>query len=146
MVIIPNSQQRAGGLTRRDADFQRGMLMKAQQNGARKVILAEFNEITWRLLDPLCARGQLPGFAEFIEQGTRGSPLATEVPPYLDPWISWTSVYTGRTHEEHGVRFLEQPPETVTGPRLWDLAADAGKSVGVFGSIMSWPPRRDVRG
>src|SRR5262249_11171254 len=55
-------------------------------------------------------------------------------------------LYTGRPQAEHGVRFLEQPPETVTGPRVWDLAADAGKVVGVFGSIMSWPPRRDVRG
>jgi hypothetical protein len=41
---------------------------------------------------------------------------------------------------------LEQPPETVTGPRIWELVADAGKSIGVFGSIMSWPPRKDVRG
>src|SRR5262245_31014375 len=80
-----------------------------------------------------------------MAEGTRGSPLATEVPPHLDPWISWTSFYTGRPREEHGVRFLEQPPETVTGPRVWDLAADAGRSVGVFGSIMSWPPR-EVKG
>src|SRR5262249_7910544 len=34
----------------------------------------------------------------------------------------------------------------VTGPRVWEIAADAGKSVGVFGSIMSWPPRPGVRG
>jgi hypothetical protein len=120
--------------------------MNAQQYGPRKVILAEFNEITWRLVDPLRARGKLPTFSQFIEQGTHGSPLATEVPPHLDPWISWTTLYTGRPREEHGVRFLEQPPETVTGPRVWDIAADAGKSVGVFGSIMSWPPRQDVRG
>jgi hypothetical protein len=112
----------------------------------RKVILVELNEITWTLIDPLLERGSLPTFAEFIRHGTKGSPVATEVPPYLDPWISWTSLYTGRPHDEHGVRFLEQPPETVTGPRLWDLAADAGRSVGVFGSIMSWPPREDVQG
>jgi hypothetical protein len=110
------------------------------------VILAEFNEITWRWVEPLCARGKLPTFAEFLRDGTRGSPLATEVSPHLDPWISWTSLYTGRPQEEHGVRFLEQPPETVTGPRIWELAADAGKTIGVFGSIMSWPPRQDVRG
>jgi hypothetical protein len=112
----------------------------------RKVLLAEFNEITWRLVEPLCARDRLPTFSEFLREGTRGAPVATEVPPYLDPWISWTTLYTGRPQEEHGVRFLEQPPETVTGPRVWDLAADAGKTVGVYGSIMSWPPRQDVGG
>ena len=44
------------------------------------------------------------------------------------------------------MKFLEQPPDTVRGPKIWDLVADAGRSVGVFGSIMSWPPRKDVRG
>jgi Type I phosphodiesterase / nucleotide pyrophosphatase len=113
---------------------------------ARKVLLAEFNEITWRIVDPLCDRGKLPIFAELIDQGVRGSPIAPEVPPDLDPWISWTTLYTGRPQSEHGVRFLEQPPETVTGPRIWEIAADAGKTIGVFGSIMSWPPRQDIKG
>ena len=112
---------------------------------ARKVLFVEFNEITWRFLDPLCAAGKLPMFSEFQRCGTRGSPLATEVPPHLDPWIAWTTVYTGRPREEHGVRFLEQPPETVQGPRVWEIAADAGRSIGVYGSIMTWPPR-EVQG
>lgn len=112
----------------------------------RRVILAELNEITWRWLQPLCAAGKLPNFAAFVREGASGSPVATEVDPHLDPWVSWTSLYTGRPQEEHGVYFLEQPPETVGAPRVWDLAADAGRSVGLFGSIMCWPPRTDVRG
>jgi Type I phosphodiesterase / nucleotide pyrophosphatase len=116
------------------------------RKAARKVLLLELNEITWRLVEPLCARGQLPMFSEFIREGTRGAPVATEVPPHLDPWVSWTSVYTGRPQDEHGVYFLEQPPRTVQGPRIWDLAVDAGLSVGLYGSIMSWPPRQDIEG
>ena len=112
----------------------------------RKVLLVELNEITWRLLDPLLEQGALPTFASLVARGVRGIPLAVEVPPDLDPWISWTTVYTGRPPADHGVKFLEQPPETVRGPRIWDIAADAGKSLGIFGSIMSWPPRGEVRG
>lgn len=112
----------------------------------RKVLLAEFNEITWRLVDPFCKRGVLPEFARLQREGARGAPIATEVPPELDPWISWTSLYTGRPQEEHNVHFLEQPPETVNGPRVWEIAADAGKTLGIFGSVMSWPPRHDVPG
>jgi hypothetical protein len=37
--------------------------------------------------------------------------------------------------------FLEQPAETIRYKRVWDIAADAGKRVGVFGSASSWPPR-----
>jgi hypothetical protein len=113
---------------------------------ARKVVLVELNEITWRIIDPLLKEGALPTFADLIRTGAKATPVAPENPPDLDPWISWMTVYTGRPPEEHGVKFLEQPPETVKGPKIWDLAADAGKSVGVFGSIMSWPPRQDVKG
>jgi hypothetical protein len=121
-------------------------MRESRSTAPRKVLLAEFNEITWRLVEPLCLRGALPTFAEFCRDGVKGSPVATEVPPYLDPWVSWTTIHTGRPQEEHRVRFLEQPPETVTGPRVADLAVDAGKTVGIYGSIMSWPPRPDARG
>jgi hypothetical protein len=113
---------------------------------ARKVVLVELNEITWRFVDPFLKDGTMPALGDLIRRGSRSTPVALEVPPDLDPWISWSTVYTGRPPEEHGVKFLEQPPETVQGPKIWDIAADAGKSLGVFGSIMSWPPRKDVKG
>ena len=112
----------------------------------KKLILVELNEITWRFVEPLMEQGALPEFARMIKQGTRATPIADEEGIDLDPWVSWTTVYTGRKAADHGVRFLEQPPETVKGPRIWDIVADAGKSVGVYGSIMSWPPREDVTG
>lgn len=112
----------------------------------KKLILLEMNEITWRFVDPLVKQGALPAFARLMQQGTKATPIADEQGADLDPWVSWTTVYTGRKASDHGVRFLEQPPETVKGPRIWDLVADAGKPVGVFGSIMSWPPRTDVKG
>ena len=121
-------------------------MLESNAQTPRRVILVEMNEITWRLIDPLLATGKLPAFADFLRHGTKASPIAPEVPPNLDPWISWTTVYTGRPQSEHGVRFLEQPPESVTGPRIWELAADAGKTIGVYGSIMSWPPRKHVLG
>jgi hypothetical protein len=111
-----------------------------------KLILVELNEITWTLVDPLIRRGMLPNFARLAGEGARATPIADEEGADLDPWVSWTTVYTGRKAADHGVRFLEQPPETVKGPRVWDIVADAGRPVGVFGSIMSWPPRKDITG
>ena len=112
----------------------------------RRVVLVELNEITWRFVDPFVKDGLLSAFAGLLRDGVRATTISPEVTPDLDPWVSWTTVYTGRPMAEHGVKFLEQPPETVHGPRVWDLVADAGRSVGIFGSIMSWPPRTDVEG
>jgi predicted AlkP superfamily phosphohydrolase/phosphomutase len=106
-----------------------------------RVLLLEFNEITWRLLDPLIAAGRVPAFAYLKDHGAWGNTHSVDLGDYLDPWITWTTVYTGTPQEEHGVLFLEQPSETIRAKRIWEIAAEAGLSVGVHGSLNSWPPR-----
>jgi len=108
----------------------------------RKVLLVEINEITWDLIDPFIADGKLPNFARLKREGTWGTPLSVDRPPQLDPWITWTTVYSGQTQDEHNVFFLQQPPQTIKAKRLWDRCADAGLTVGVYGSLCSWPPPR----
>jgi predicted AlkP superfamily phosphohydrolase/phosphomutase len=107
----------------------------------RKVLLLEFNEITWTLIDPMIARGKLPNLARMRREGTWGSPEALEKPPYLDPWITWVTLHTGVDRSVHGASVLEQDSATITARRSWDYAAEAGRSVGVFGSIGAYPPR-----
>jgi len=112
---------------------------------ARRVLLLEFNEITWTIIEPMIARGELPNFARLRKQGTWGSPEALERPPYLDPWITWVTLHTGVERAVHGAAVLEQDSATITAKRTWDYASEAGKSVGVFASIGAYPPA-PVRG
>lgn len=105
-----------------------------------KVLLVEVNEITWNLIDPLIEQGRLPTFARLKREGAWASPMSVDLPPQLDPWITWTTVYTGRPQSDHNVFFLQQPPETVRAKRVWEICHDAGLSVGVYGSLCSWPP------
>lgn len=107
----------------------------------RKVLLAEINEITWDLIDPWIEEGRLPTFARLRREGAWGAPLSVDLPPQLDPWITWTTVYTGRTQAEHNVFFLQQPPESIRAARLWELCRERGLKVGVYGSLCSWPPQ-----
>src|SRR4029453_15122607 len=102
--------------------------------------MMEFNEITWSLIDPMIARGRLPNIARMRREGTWGSPEALEKPPYLDPWITWVTLHTGVDRSVHGASVLEQDAATITARRSWDSAAEAGRSVGVFGSIGAYPP------
>ena len=107
-----------------------------------KVLLVELNEITWNLIDPMIDRGELPTFAWLKRAGTSAAPVSVDLPPQLDPWITWTTLYTGRPQAHHNVYFLEQPPETIRAKRLWELCHEQGLRVGVYGSLCSWPPQQ----
>lgn len=110
----------------------------------RKVLLLEFNEINWTVIDRLIQqRGAafLPNFLALKRQGVFGAPVALEQPPHLDPWITWVSLHTGLPREVHGAAVLEQDGATINGRRVWDYVVDAGRSVGIFGSIGAYPPR-----
>jgi hypothetical protein len=109
----------------------------------RKLLVLEFNEISWPVIDRLLfERGTefLPHFARLRNEGTWGSPQAAERPPLLDPWVTWVSVHTGVPQERHGARVLEQDVGTIAAKRTWEYAAEAGLTVGVFGSIGAFPP------
>ena len=108
----------------------------------RNVLVLEINEITWNLIDPLIEAGKLPTFARLKSEGAWAAPLSVDLPPQLDPWITWTTVHTGRTQAEHNVYHLQQPPETIHAPRLWEICDDAGLKVGVYGSLCSYPPQK----
>src|SRR5262249_40526448 len=105
-----------------------------------KVAVLELNEITWDLIDPLLKRGELPNFRAMMDQGVRGEAWASENPGQLDPWVTWTTVYTGVPQEIHGLIMLEQEQDTLGARRIWEYLREAGLRIGLFGSANSWPP------
>lgn len=110
----------------------------------RKVLMLEFNEINWSVVDKLVAqRGEkfLPNFAKLRRDGAVATQTAIEVPPHLDPWITWVTVHTGVSREVHGASVLEQSSDTIKAKRLWDYVTAAGRKVGIFGSISAYPPK-----
>ena len=61
---------------------------------ARKVLLLEFNEINWAVIDQLLKQhgaSYLPNFVRLREQGAWSLQEAVERPPHLDPWITWVT-------------------------------------------------------
>lgn len=109
--------------------------------GPRKVLFLEFNEITWTIIDPMIAKGKLPNLARLRREGTWASPESVDHPPYLDPWITWVTVHTGVDRSVHGATVLEQEEGTIKAKRTWQYAVEAGKSIGVFGSMSAYPPK-----
>lgn len=107
----------------------------------RKVLLLELNEITWDIADRLIAKGMMPNLGRMRSEGAWAVSEAVERPPYLDPWITWVTVHTGVDRSVHGAAVLEQDQATIKAKRTWEYAAEAGKSIGVFGSVGAYPPR-----
>lgn len=109
----------------------------------KKVLLLELNEINWRVVDRLIEqRGAafLPHFGKLRGEGAWAVQSAVERAPLLDPWITWVTLHTGVSPAVHGASVLEQSSDSLRAPRTWQYAAQAGRKVGVFGSISSYPP------
>lgn len=116
--------------------------MAAQTQSRRPRVMAlEFNEITWDLMDPLMAKGLLPNFQALAREGVRAAPWADEEDGHLDPWITWTTLYTGVPQAQHGLSMLEQDGGTLGARRLWEYLSAAGLRLGLFGSANTWPPK-----
>ena len=112
---------------------------------ARKVLMLELNEINWGVIDRLISQrgaAYLPNFDRLRNEGSWATQTAVEQSPHLDPWVTWVTLHTGVTREVHGATVLEQGSETILAKRLWDFVSAAGKSVGIFGSISAYPPRK----
>jgi len=116
--------------------------MSTARAAGKKVLFIEFNEITWTIADRLIATGKMPNLERVKREGAWARTEAVEKPPFLDPWITWVTVHTGVDRSVHGATVLEQDVSTIAAKRTWDYAVDAGKTVGVFGSVSAFPPRK----
>jgi len=102
----------------------------------------------FRLLRPWLEAGDLPCLSRLYQQRIRGD-LESVIPP-LSP-EAWSTFMTGTHPGQHGVmNFVSFHPGTyelrfnnggqVRHETLWRLLSEAGKSVGVMGVPMTYPP------
>ncbi|MAF67154.1 MAG: hypothetical protein CMJ84_16045 [Planctomycetes bacterium] len=102
---------------------------------------------TWDVIDPMLERGELPNFRRLVERGARCDLIT--LPPTQSPVI-WTTYATGVFPRVHNVldftypysRGGEKRPVEATerrAPAIWNVASDAGRSVGVVGYYVTEP-------
>lgn len=112
------------------------------------VLFLELNEAEQHFLKRYVGEGKLPNFARMLEEGAL---VRTRVPGFdpslekawrlISPWIIWPSVYTGLSPGEHGLVGFGQDTSAIRGKCVWDVLDAHGITVGVLGSLMSFPPR-----
>lgn len=106
----------------------------------RPVLLLEMNEVPWRLLDRAIGDFRFPAIRAFFDESATYVTLSHDKGE-LSPWVTWPSLHRGINNTEHGIKNLGQDVSTYRGTPLWDEYLARGLSVGVFGSMQSWPPR-----
>ncbi len=106
-------------------------------NKKAKVLLYELDSGSWNILEPLLSKGKLPNINRLMNEGVYGI-LQSESPP-ISPRV-WTTIFTGKHSKKHGVEFFASTSSMVRQKRLWDILNGKGLKVGVFGSLVTWPP------
>jgi predicted AlkP superfamily phosphohydrolase/phosphomutase len=107
-----------------------------------QVTILGIDGATWRVIDPLLARGELPNLQHLIDSGVR-APLRSER-PLISPAI-WTTIATGASREQHGIRrFAKSGAGLVSTrdrqvPALWTLASRQGLRSAVIGWWATYP-------
>jgi predicted AlkP superfamily phosphohydrolase/phosphomutase len=111
------------------------------------VLLVGIAGASYSLTESLQAEGALPNVARLAEAAF-SAPLRS-IPPFLSPRIRNT-IATGKTPEKHGIVSLAWPDAEnrnhlfLSSDRkshaLWNIASDAGLTIGVVSSWTSYPP------
>lgn len=103
----------------------------------RKILVFEFDGGSWNVLNPLLSQGKMPNLKRLMEEGAYG--VLHSDSPTISPRI-WTTIFTGKQSCKHGVEFFASTSSMVRQKRLWDIFSEKGLKVGVFGSLVTWPP------
>jgi len=100
----------------------------------RAVIVLEFNELSPVLMRRFIDAGHLPSFRQLHDEAEVWTTDAGERPPFLEPWIQWITVHSGRPYSEHGVFNLDEGHRS-SAPRIWDVLSAAGLEAWICGSM-----------
>ena len=103
------------------------------------ILLLEINEIPWRLIDRYIDRPDYPHLKEFFSESHHFTSRAVDTGE-LSPWVTWPTFHRGINNERHGIRNLGQDPSTFKGKPIWQDVRETGGSIGICGSMQSWPP------
>ena len=115
----------------------------------RKVYVVGFDGATWRFIEPLVKRGEMPNFQRLMEEGTSGELMST-IP--FQSAAAWVTFMTGQNPGKHGVYMFQDYDATsysyvgrtansrsFSGRTIFDVVGMLGGKVGVVRVPMTYP-------
>jgi hypothetical protein len=107
----------------------------------RKIILFELNEVPLRIVNYFANAQPESALAKMLPKA-RKFETYTEDKGHLSPWVTWPTLHRGVPNTKHFIQEFGQPLVDVDRefPPIWKILADRAVSVGMFGSLHSYPP------
>jgi len=102
-------------------------------NLGAKVVVVGIDGATWSVADKV----EMPALEQLQNRGRRGVLVAEE--PLFSPLL-WSTLATGQRPAQHGIRGLNVRTDQATAGRFWEIARDAGLTVGLYKWLVTWPP------
>ncbi len=129
----------------------------------KKLLVLEINQVPWRIIDHFKDNPLLPNIAKFFNSSESYTTVITDTNENTDPeklvhglnkdgdpiiidseelspWVTWSTFHRGLSSKKHGIKFLGQDITTFKGKPIWQEFLDLGHSIGICGSLQSWPP------
>jgi len=105
-----------------------------------KILVYELNEVPWRVVDFYLQHRPEASLQRFIRNASCMTTHTVDSGE-LHPWSTWPTMHRGASNDTHGIRYINQDRSCGDAtPPVWELVASAGKTVGVCGSLQSYPP------
>jgi hypothetical protein len=99
-----------------------------------KVVLIAMNEVTHPIIEELSAAGKLPNFARLNRTWARYTTTSEDRQEWLEPWIQWPTVHTGKRFCEHGL-FKLGDCGGLRHKQIWERLWEHGIESCVIGSM-----------
>jgi hypothetical protein len=104
-----------------------------------RVIQYELNEVPWRVVDWYVSMRPNSSLAKLLSNASCFTTVSRDEGE-LHPWSTWPSLHRGVYNTTHKIRFINQDlTDAKMYPPIWETLASSGVSVGVFGSLQSYP-------
>lgn len=103
------------------------------------ILLLEINEVPWKIIDHYTRNNEIPNVRRFFENADQFTTVTVDTGE-LSPWVTWPSFHRGMGNLEHKIKNLGQDPKTFCGTPVWEDIRASGGTIGICGSMQSWPP------
>ncbi|KGF91984.1 MULTISPECIES: hypothetical protein [Prochlorococcus] len=112
--------------------------MKNENN--KSLIIYELNEIPKKVLEHYIYKYPRSNLAKLCRKDGYSETFTSDAGE-LHPWSSWPTFHRGVNSQKHKIKFLNQDISKATKfPPIWQKLKEEGFSIGIFGSLQSFPP------